>query len=105
MDDIRQRVHKIVDLLPRRQLTALAGLLDAMLPPAPEVISEDEERAIEEARQWLAENGGRGIPNEEVLADFGLTLDDFRRMGEERAASAAAYSDGQTSRVDSVGAN
>jgi hypothetical protein len=46
---------------------------------------EAEERAVEEARQWLRENGGKGIPHEVVLADFGLTMDDFRRMAEERA--------------------
>jgi hypothetical protein len=40
---------------------------------------------VEEARQWLRENGGKGIPHEVVLADFGLTMDDFRRMAEERA--------------------
>jgi len=25
----------------------------------------------------VAQHGGKGIPMEEVLADFGLTLDDF----------------------------
>jgi hypothetical protein len=47
--------------------------------------SDDEERAVDEAKQWLRENDGKGIPHEEVLADFGLTVDDFWRMGEERA--------------------
>ena len=50
-----------------------------------EEISEGEERAFGEAKQWPRENGGKGIPHEEVLADFGLTMEDFRRMGEERA--------------------
>jgi len=45
-----------------------------------EEIGEDEERAVEEAKQWLRENGGKGIPHEGVLADFRLTMDDFRRM-------------------------
>lgn len=85
MSDTRRHVHELIDRLPPVQLSAVARLLDAFLNE-PEEISEDEEQAVEEARRWLAEHGGRGIPHEEVLADFGLTMDDFRRMGEERAA-------------------
>jgi hypothetical protein len=83
MSDKRQHVHELIDRLPPAQLTAVAGLLETMLDREP--IGEDEELAVEEAKQWLRENGGKGIPHEEVLADFGLTMDDFRRMGEERA--------------------
>ena len=83
MSDKRQHVHELIDRLPPAQLTAVAGLLETMLDR--EQIGEDEERAVEEAKQWLRENGGKGIPHEEVLADFGLSMDDFRRMGEERA--------------------
>ena len=83
MSDKRQHVHELIDRLPPAQLTAVAGLLETMLDR--EQIGEEEERAVEEAKQWLRENGGKGIPHEEVLADFGLTMDDFRRMGEERA--------------------
>jgi len=83
MSDTRQHVHELIDRLPPAQLTALAGLLEAMLER--EEISEEEERAVSEAKQWLRENGGKGIPHEDVLADFGLTMEDFRRMGEERA--------------------
>jgi hypothetical protein len=83
MSDKRQHVHELVDRLPPAQLTAVAGLLETMLDR--EQIGEEEERAVEEAKQWLRENGGKGIPHEEVLADFGLTMDDFHRMGEERA--------------------
>jgi hypothetical protein len=83
MSDTRQHVHELIDRLPPAQLTALAGLLESILEP--EEIGEEEERAVDEAKQWLRDNGGKGIPHEEVLADFGLTVDDFRRMGEERA--------------------
>jgi hypothetical protein len=83
MSDKRQHVHELIDRLPPAQLTAVAGLLETMLDR--ELIGEEEERAVDEAKQWLRENGGKGIPHEEVLADFGLTMDDFRRMGEERA--------------------
>jgi hypothetical protein len=83
MSDTRHHVHELIDRLPPAQLTAVAGLLESMLDR--EEIGEAEQRAVDEAKQWLRENGGKGIPHEEVLAEFGLSLDDFQRMGEERA--------------------
>jgi hypothetical protein len=83
MSDTRQHVHELIDQLPPAKLNAVAGLLEVMIDR--EEIGEDEERAVDEAKQWLRESGGKGIPDEEVLADFGLSTDDFRRMGEERA--------------------
>ena len=85
MSDTRQHVHELIDRLPPGQLAAVAGLLEAMLHSGNEEISEEEERAVAEAKQWLLDHGGKGIPHEQVLADFGLTPDDFRRMGEKRA--------------------
>jgi hypothetical protein len=50
-----------------------------------ESINEKEGRAVDEAKQWLRENGGKGVPHEEVLAELGLTEADFQQMGEDRA--------------------
>jgi hypothetical protein len=85
----RQRAHAYLDFLPPEQLSAVRGLLETMLDPvsralanAPiedEEISEEEERAVAESIEWLKHN--KPIPNEEVLAEFGLTLGDFERMG------------------------
>ena len=83
MSDTRQHVHDLIDRLPPAQLAAVAGLLESILER--EEISQGEEQAVDEAKQWLREHGGKGIPHEEVLAEFGLTMEDFRRMGEERA--------------------
>ena len=79
----RRQAHAYLDHLPPEQLSAVRGLLETMLDR--EQIADEEEGAVHEAKQWLRDNGGKGIPHEEVLADFGLTMDDFRRMGEERA--------------------
>lgn len=97
MGDPRQHVHELIDRLPPVQLSALAGLLEAMVEHDPvaealrsaplddEPESEEEKQAVQEARDWLAQNGGKGIPHEEVLAEFGLTAADFDRMGQQRA--------------------
>lgn len=44
-----------------------------------------EELAVEEAKQWLRDNPDSGIRHAEVLAELGLTEDEFWRMGEEKA--------------------
>lgn len=85
----RRQAHAYLDRLPPEQLSAVRGLLETMLDPisralanAPiedEEIGADEERAAAESREWLKHN--KPIPHEEVLAEFGLTADDFDRMG------------------------
>jgi hypothetical protein len=97
MGDPRQHVHELIDRLPPVQLSALAGLLEAMVEPDPvaeglrtaplddEPESEAEKQAVQEARDWLRQNGGKGIPHEEVLAELGLTAENFTRMDQQRA--------------------
>jgi len=85
----KQHVHELIERLPPSQLTAVAGLLEAMLDPqahtlsdAPwedEAISQEEEQAAAAAREWRKHNPP--IANEEVLAEFGLTAEDFERLG------------------------
>ena len=85
----REHAHQLIDRLPETQVSALVGLLETIIDPvaaalrnAPiedEDISEEEERAVAEAREWLKHN--KPIAHEEVLAEFGLTMADFERMG------------------------
>ena len=85
----RQQAHAYLDRLPPEQLSAVRGLLATMLDPvsralanAPiedEEIGQEEERAVAESREWLKHN--KPIPNVQVLAEFGLSQEDFDRMG------------------------
>jgi hypothetical protein len=81
MSDTRQHAHELIDRMPETQLSALVGLLETIVTPPfeDEEISDEEERAVAEAREWLKHN--TPIPHEEVLAEFGLTMEDFERMG------------------------
>ncbi len=89
MTDTRQLAHQLIDRLPETQLSGLVRFLetivdpvDAVLANAPledEEISEEEERAVAESREWLKHN--KPIPMEQVLAEFGLSMEDFERMG------------------------
>ena len=86
--DTRRHVHALIDQLPPVQLTAVETLLHAMLDPlsrklalAPiddEPFTEEDRQAIAEADEWSKHHAP--IPMEEVLADFGLTMEDWEAM-------------------------
>ena len=90
----RRHVHAYVDRLPGDHLLAVRGLLEAMLSPldrglalAPlddEPVTEEDAAAIQAGTATL--DAGRYVPMEEVLADFGLTMDDFQKMADTRPA-------------------
>jgi hypothetical protein len=86
----KQEAHELIERLSTGQVIAAVGLFKAMLDPvsvalanAPiddEPVSEEEARDIAGARAAAAR--GEVVPNEEVLAEFGLTAEDFERMGQ-----------------------
>lgn len=77
----KQQLHHMVDLLAPEQVHALRGLVQAMLDPvaraiaaAPvddEPLTPEDQKALDEAREWLQHN--QGIPHEQVLAELGIT--------------------------------
>lgn len=85
----KEHAYELIDRLPPTQLSAVVSLLEAMLDPvarslanAPfedEPISEEETRAVAASKAWLKNH--EPIPHEDVLAEFGLTSEDFERMG------------------------
>ena len=60
----------------------------ANAPYDDEPVSAEEAREVEAAKASLA--GGEGILNEKVLAEFGLTSEDFERMGRIQPKSRSA---------------
>ena len=86
----RHHAHAFLDRLPADQLAAVCGLLESMLSPldrklalAPiddEPLTAEDAAAIRAGMASLERDGG--VPMKEVLADFGLTMDDFQKMAE-----------------------
>ena len=85
--DRKEHAHQLIDRLPPSQLVAVVNLLEAMLDPvaraiaqAPvddEPVSEEERQALARSEAWFEARGGKGIPMEELLTEFGLTMDDL----------------------------
>jgi hypothetical protein len=73
----KQVAHDLIDQMTPEQIRAALPVLRSILPMAieDEEIGEEEKAAVAEADEWLKHN--KPIPFEDVLADFGLTLDDL----------------------------
>src|SRR5665213_2916912 len=87
--DPKEQAHELINRMAPGQVSAVVGLLEIMLDPfaralanAPyddEPVSEEEARDIAASKAALAR--GEAIPHDEILAEFGLTQEDFDRMG------------------------
>lgn len=79
MANAKQHAHELIDRLPEPQLSAVIGLLEAILEPvsyANANARDDDEELTPEAiavldRARASLDRGRGIPHEEILREFG----------------------------------
>jgi hypothetical protein len=78
-----QHAHHLLDQLGPAQLAAVVHLLETIVSPQDDgdTLSDAELKAIAEADEWLKHN--QPIAHEEVLAEFGLTMADWDKMGRE----------------------
>ncbi len=78
----KQHAHELIERLPDSELATAVRFLEFMLldrvarAGVDEPVEEDLRR-LREREAWFAQHGGKGIPMEDVLADFGLKMDDF----------------------------
>jgi hypothetical protein len=88
----KQHAHELIERLGPTQVSAVVGLLEAMLDPfsralanAPiddEPVTPEEEKALAEANEWSKRN--KGIPHEQVLADLGITQEEIDHFQEPK---------------------
>jgi hypothetical protein len=82
MNDTRQHAHQLIDRMPETQLSGLVQFLEAIVDPVTAALRNaplddepetgEEKAAMAEARQWLQNNGGKGIPHAEAMRRLGL---------------------------------
>jgi hypothetical protein len=79
----KQHAHRLLDQLRPGQLAAVVHLLEALVSTDEDggTLSNAERQAVAEADEWLKHN--QPIRHEEVLAEFGLTMADWEKMGQE----------------------
>ena len=81
-----QHARQLLDHLAPDQVATVVHLMEVMLDPvsralanAPiddDPVTEEEERTVAEAREWLKHNPG--VPFEQVVAELGLTMEEIR---------------------------
>jgi hypothetical protein len=84
----KRQAHELIERLPATQLSAVVGLLEAMLDPvsraianAPtddEPVTAEEEKALAEAHEWSKHN--KSVPHEQVLAELGVTQEEINNF-------------------------
>ena len=86
--DDKQHAHELIERLEEAQIGTAVRFLEFMLldpvsrsiataPVDDEPLTSEEGQALSRADAWLEERGGHGIPHSEVLAEFGLKMEDF----------------------------
>ena len=73
-EPLEAKAHELIGQLDPGKLAAVVHLLEVMVGEE-EPVTDEDRRRFHEGRAIFA--SGKGIPMEEVLADFGLTLKDF----------------------------
>jgi len=90
--DEKRQAHELIERLPPTQLSAVIGLLEAMLDPvsralanAPiddEPVTPEEEKVLAEAREWSKHN--QSIAHEQVLSELGITQEEIDHFQEPK---------------------
>lgn len=84
----KQQAHDLIERIPPEHLPAVISLLQFMLldpvsraaaaaPPDDEPVTEEDHRRIREGQAFFARS--KGVPMEDVLAEFGLSSQDFNK--------------------------
>lgn len=91
----KQQAHELIERLEPAQLSAVVRILERILRHPlsrafanatvdDEPVSREQRQALARSEAWFWERGEKGIPIEEVLAEFGLTPGDFPFDPQER---------------------
>ena len=75
-DTLEAKAHVLLSRLESRKLAAVIQLLEVMIDDDEPVTKEDILR-YREGKAWFAQHDGKGIPIDDVMAEFGLKPEDF----------------------------
>ena len=77
-DALEAKAHELLGRLGPGKLAAVVQLLEVMIHDDDrEPVTEEDRRRYREGQAWFAQRGGKGIPIEDVLAEFGMRPEDF----------------------------
>ncbi|MGA2436135.1 MAG: hypothetical protein ABSG25_12705 [Bryobacteraceae bacterium] len=88
MNSGKQHAHELIERLDTFQIPTAVSFLEFMMldpvaravataPPDEEPVTGQDRRRFHDGQAWFAQRGGKGIPMEDVLAEFDLKPEDF----------------------------
>ncbi len=73
--EARQHVHELIEQLGPDQVAAVLQLLEVMVDPADEPLSENDRRAVAASRAHFRQHPEEGVTFGEFAAECGFTMD------------------------------
>jgi len=76
--EAKQHAHELLEQLSPDQIAAVVQLLEVMVEPDDEPLTEEDRRAVADSREYFRRNPEGGVSFEQVVADLGFTMDQIR---------------------------
>jgi hypothetical protein len=76
--EAKQHVHQLIEQLGPDQIAAVLQLLEVMVEPDEEPLTEEDRKAVTASREHFRENPEAGVSFEQFAADCGFTMDQIR---------------------------
>jgi len=76
--EAKQHAHELLEQLSPDQIAAVVQLLEVMVEPDDEPLTEEDRRAVAASREYFRQNPEGGVSFEQVVADLGFTMDQIR---------------------------
>jgi hypothetical protein len=76
--EAKRHAHELLEQLSADQIAAVLQLLEVMVEPDDEPLTEEDRRVVAASREYFRRNPDGGVSFEEVAADLGFTMDQIR---------------------------
>jgi hypothetical protein len=73
--EAKQHAHELLERLSADQIAAVLQLLEVMVEPDDEPLTDEDGRATAASREYFRQNPEGGVSFEQVVADLGFTMD------------------------------
>jgi hypothetical protein len=76
--EAKQHAHELLEQLSADQIAAVLPLLEVLVEPDDEPLTEQDRRAVVASREYFQQNPEGGVSFEDVVAHLGFTMDQIR---------------------------
>ena len=73
--EAKQHAHELIEQLGADPIAAVLQLLEVMVEPADEHLSDEDRRSVAGSREHFRNNPGSGVSFEQFAAECGFTMD------------------------------